>query len=461
MTLARWFAFGILALVVAGCNAGRPAAVSMGAQIAAPLPVMKTFANVAAPNGVSRSNTDIFQEFLDLAFSLESGQDLVRFSRFEGPITVALVNGVNPVVSRDLDRLITRLQTEGNVPIRRISAPAAANIIIEMIPKKQLYRAAPNAACIVVPRMGSWAEFRKNRFNRRSDWTSLDERTRAAVFLPVDVSPQDARDCLHEELAQALGPLNDLYRLPDSVYNDDNFHIVLTAYDMMILRAFYATELRSGMAKHEVAALLPRILARVNPQGVGIPARRLQETPSAWVKAIEVTLGARGTDAGRLAGANQAVNIAIRAGITDHRLGFSYYARARVAAAEHPSDASADYARAYANFVTAFGPYDIHTAQAALQMASLALSAGDFARALEFIENSLVAAQSAQNGRLMFSLLAMKSEIYKVAGRLPEAAALRNEAISWGRYGILQPSEIAKRLQLITHLVPTLSAQES
>jgi len=34
-------------------------------------------------------------------------------------------------------------------------------------------------------------------------------------------SPQEVRDCLHEELAQALGPLNDLYRLPDSVFNDD------------------------------------------------------------------------------------------------------------------------------------------------------------------------------------------------------------------------------------------------
>ena len=48
------------------------------------------------------------------------------------------------------------------------------------------------------------------------------------------------RDCLHEELAQALGPLNDLYRLPNTVFNDDNFHSVLTGFDMTILRATYA-----------------------------------------------------------------------------------------------------------------------------------------------------------------------------------------------------------------------------
>jgi hypothetical protein len=64
-----------------------------------------------------------------------------------------------------------------------------------------------------------------------------------AVFIPSDVSPQEVRDCLHEEVAQALGPLNDLYRLPDSVFNDDNFHAVLTGFDMLILRTYYDAEL--------------------------------------------------------------------------------------------------------------------------------------------------------------------------------------------------------------------------
>ncbi len=68
-----------------------------------------------------------------------------------------------------------------------------------------------------------------------------------AIFLPGDVSPQETRDCLHEEMAQALGPLNDLYRLGDSVFNDDNFHTVLTGFDMLVLRTYYAPDLRSGM----------------------------------------------------------------------------------------------------------------------------------------------------------------------------------------------------------------------
>ena len=60
----------------------------------------------------------------------------------------------------------------------------------------------------------------------------------------------------HEELAQALGPLNDLYRLSDSVFNDDNFQSVLTSFDMDILRMTYSPSLSSGMSREEVAARL-------------------------------------------------------------------------------------------------------------------------------------------------------------------------------------------------------------
>lgn len=459
MSIFKGVSFAALAFVLAGCL-GSQETVTKRTDPAAPLPAMKLFGPAPAERGVARSNVDIFEEFLDYAFALESGQTLARLSRFEGPISVSLVNNPSQVVSRDLDRLLTRLRQEADVPITRSGNASAANIIIELIPKRQLYRAAPNAACIVVPRVGSWSEFRKSRFSRKSDWTSLNERTRVSIFMPVDVSPQDARDCLHEELAQALGPLNDLYRVPDSVYNDDNFHIILTPYDMLMLRLFYAPQIRSGMAKHEVAAVLPRLLAQMNPRGAGLAPKRLIETPRDWSKNIETALGARGTAATRMAAANKAVKVALQSGMRDHRLAFSFYARARINAAANPRSAAGDYARSYALFSQLFGPHDIHTAQAALQMASLAMSASDLDQALSFIEPSLVAAKRAQNGRLMFSLLAMKSEIYKVRGRHKEAAAMKREALGWGQYGVFEREEINQRLKIITGLIPQTTKAE-
>src|SRR5690606_11375306 len=107
---------------------------------------------------------------------------------------------------------------------------------------------------------------------RRSDvvdWTTLAARDRAAVFIPSDTTPQEVRDCLHEEIAQALGPLNDLYRLPDSVFNDDNFHTVLTGFDMLMLRIHYAPELANGMPRAAVMARVLEVLDRLNPGGAG------------------------------------------------------------------------------------------------------------------------------------------------------------------------------------------------
>ncbi|MCP5088555.1 MAG: DUF2927 domain-containing protein [Rhodobacteraceae bacterium] len=417
---------------------------------------MPTTASVS----VNRSNSDIFNEFLDLTFNLESGHKIPRLTRFEGPISVAFAKTPKTVISRELDNLVSRLRVEAGLNIHRITDARAANIIIETLPKRQLQRAAPNAACIVVPRVASWAEFRKNRFSRVTDWSSLDQRDRAIIFMPGDVSAQDSRDCLHEELAQALGPLNDLYRLPDSVYNDDNFHIILTSYDMLILRAYYAPDIRNGMSQHQVAAVLPRVLTRINPVGNGIAPRHLSPTRQDWAREIETALGVQVSEQARITAADRALRIAHQANYNDHRLGFTYFARARVSIRQNPDLAAADFARAYAIFNQEFGPYDIHTAQAALQMASLSISANQMDTALGFIENSLKAAKTAQNGRLLFSLLAMKAEIVEMRGHPEKATQLRKEAVSWGRYGIVPEQEIADRLKTISKLRPRKVAQK-
>ncbi|MCP5074971.1 MAG: DUF2927 domain-containing protein [Rhodobacteraceae bacterium] len=460
MTRTKVFLIFLSACILSACVTPQNGGVNKRVVGSENWPAMRVFLPTTSPMSVQRSNNDIFNEFLDLTFNLESGHKIPRLTRFEGQISVAFAKAPKTVVSRELDNLIARLRIEAGMNIHRIGNANSANIIIETLPKRQLQRAAPNAACIVVPRVSSWVEFRKNRYNRVTDWSSLDRRDRAIIFMPSDVSAQDSRDCLHEELAQALGPLNDLYRLPDSVYNDDNFHIVLTSYDMLILRAYYAPELRNGMSQHEVAAVLPRLLTRINPVGNGIPPRLLKATRQDWEKEIETALGVQVSDQARIAAADRALKIAHQANYNDHRLGFTYFARARVSIRQNPELAAADFARAYAIFNQEFGPYDIHTAQAALQMASLSISADQIDTALNFIDDSLIAAKKAQNGRLLFSLLAMKAEIMEIRGHPEKAAQLRKDAVSWGRYGIVPEQEIADRLRTISKLRPRKTAQK-
>ena len=213
-----------------------------------PLPPVKSFAvQKGAP--VVRPNSEVAQDFLDLSFQMESGRVLPILTKFEGPIRVSVRGTPPPSLEADLARLLARLRSEAGIDIARAARGERGQIVIEAVPRKALQRAVPQAACFVVPNVAGWQDFRRNRRGATTDWTKLDTRRRATVIIPRDVSPQEVRDCLHEEIAQALGPLNDLYRLPDSTFNDDNFHTVLTGFDMLILRTYYAPELPNGISR--------------------------------------------------------------------------------------------------------------------------------------------------------------------------------------------------------------------
>ena len=319
----KYISFLFSCMVLFGCGSQAPPDVSRNSVDLVSTIGMQTFPNASVARSVNRSNADIAQEFLELGFALESGQNITHLTRFDGPIFVAITPTAPKRVVQELDRLIARLRSEAGLNIRR-STGKTANIYVETLPKKQLQKAIPTAACFVVPNVSGWSDYRRNRFKNLVDWTRLEERKHITVFMPSDVSPQETRDCLHEEIAQALGPVNDLYRLPDSVYNDDNFNISLTAYDMLILEAYYAPEIRNGMSKEQVASVLPQILARLNPIGQTLPPVRLQPTSRDWARSIETALGPRTSNSKRRSAAFRAIKIAkarvIRITVWDFRI---------------------------------------------------------------------------------------------------------------------------------------------
>ncbi|HEX9858444.1 MAG TPA: DUF2927 domain-containing protein, partial [Paracoccaceae bacterium] len=284
------------------------------------------------------SNAAIAGNFLDLEFRMESGRSLPVFTRFEGPVTVALAGDVPGTAAADLARLIRRLRSEAGIDLRQTAGAAA--ITVEFLPRARIQATYANVACFVVPRVSSWAEYRAAKGTARLDWTTLTRREAAAIFVPSDTSAQEVRDCLHEELAQALGPLNDLYSLPDSVFNDDNFHTVLTSFDMLILRLHYSGELRSGMTEAEVAARLPGLLARLNPSGERPGTQSREPTPRAWIDAIELALGPRSRLAARQSAAQRALALARGQGWTDSRLAFSHFAIGRLTLGTDPQAAA-------------------------------------------------------------------------------------------------------------------------
>jgi hypothetical protein len=415
------------------------------------LPPMKGF-SAPSPVPPQRANRDIQRDFLDLSFQMESGRMLQTFSRFEGPITLRVTGTVPITLMADLNRVIHRLRSEAGIDIRRVTADSA-NITIEAVSREAIRRNLPSAACFVVPNVGSLAEYRRARGTRTTDWTRITRRERIAIFVPNDASPQETRDCLHEELAQALGPLNDLYRLADSVFNDDNVHAVLTGFDMLILRAYYAPELRAGMTRAEVAQRLPAILSRLNPQGDRIAPRFAGPTPRAWIEAIQTALGPGARAASRRAAAIDAVRIAQAIGWSDHRRAFSHFALGRIAQASDPDFAREQFLVAD-RFYSMVPGTELHRAYVSAQLASHAIARGDGAAALDLLGPQVGVAERHENAALIATLKMLQAEALDLENRVAEAQAVRLDSLGWARYGYGADWAVQAKLREVGALSP-------
>lgn len=442
----------IAALLLGGC------AVPQGPSATPPrvadqtLPPARSF-GVPHPTPPERSNTEISRDFLDLSFKLESGADLLVLTRFQQPVTLSLTGRITPVLGTELDRLVARLRTEAHLDVRRLPDHADASLTVEGITRDQIDRIVPTAACFVLPRRISWAEFSRHPRRHDLNWAELTQRDAATVFIPTDVSPQEVRDCLHEEISQALGPVNDLFRLEDSVYNDDNMRSVLTGFDMLVLRVTYDPALHDGMTRAEVAAALPGILARLNPHGTKVRTRPYQPSPRTWVDAIEEALSNGKSDSSRRQAAKRALAIAQEQGWEDTRLGLSWLTMGRLASAQD-GDAALDA------FLTAGTIYSltpataINAANVGIQIAAFALAGGQYSTALEIANHYIPVAMQAENAALLTDFLMVKSVALDRLGKPDEGQKARLDSYAWGRYGLRSDQAILERAAEIASLAP-------
>ncbi|PYG34662.1 Protein of unknown function (DUF2927) [Pelagimonas varians] len=415
------------------------------------LPPMKVF-SVPRPSAPVASNSDMARDFLDLSFTLESGRSLSTLTRFEGPITVTVSGSPPPSLAPDLTRLLYRLRKEAGINIS-LTNSIDANITVQAVSRADIRKHLPSAACFVVPNVRTLAEYKTNRRTRKVSWSQLTKRETLAIFIPNDTSAQEVRDCLHEELAQALGPLNDLYRLPDSVFNDDNVHTVLTGYDMTILRAYYDPALRNGMSRTQVADKLPSIFARLNPRGQGKPARRLNKTPRVWIDAVQTALGPGADPAQRRSAAAEALQVAKAMGWTDHRLAFSHYAMGRLLQAVDP-DAAQDHFVLSQRYFGAGPDTALHRAYVSSQLSAYAISSGRSEDALYLLTPHLDTAMRHENAALLATLMMLRAEAMEMSGRVTEGRQVRLDSLGWARYGFGSDWAVRAKLREIASLNP-------
>ncbi|WP_111430778.1 DUF2927 domain-containing protein [Rhodobacteraceae bacterium DSL-40] len=412
------------------------------------------FGDTSRPTGVARSNADLAEDFLDLTFALESGETLKGMLRYERPVRVYMQSPALQGYRHDLDALLARLRTEAGIDIAETGSAAQAQIVIEAVPESQIARFFPDAACFIVPGVTNWRDFLRQRPEARTRWSTQKTLTHAVIFLPPDTTPQDVRDCLNEEITQALGPANDLYRLPDSIWNDDNFHSSATSFDMLILRTLYQPEFRSGMTRAEAAAEVQQVLDRVNPQGRGLPSQKRAPESRAWAGEIETALSQQASREERLRSAVSATRIALEMDPPDQRLGVSLLTLGRLSLRRDPVAAAQYFTDAYRLFQQEFGDMDIRTAQAAVHVSALALGMEQYDLSIELADRHVPAAIAGQNAILVAGLLSIKAEALADLGKTDSAEEARLDSLRWARYGFGDNSgELAREQAQITAML--------
>ncbi|MEM7239184.1 MAG: DUF2927 domain-containing protein, partial [Pseudomonadota bacterium] len=171
------------------------------------------------------------------------------------------------------------------VDIARATGPA--NLRIRFVEGPRFEGLFPGISCLVTPGDLDWDTFRTDPdgYGGRGLETGT-RQTQTTIFLPQTAAPYLIRSCLIEEVAQALGPANDLYGLGPSIFNDDAAHIWPTDLDYLMLRTLYQPQLISGLSRDETEAAARAVLDQINPAGIGAPPLPLVQPRAlkAWRK---------------------------------------------------------------------------------------------------------------------------------------------------------------------------------
>ncbi|MCZ4351053.1 DUF2927 domain-containing protein [Roseovarius aestuarii] len=90
---------------------------------------------------------------------------------------------------------------------------------------------------------------------------------RAIAFIRSEHPDLMRQSCVHEELAQGLGLVNDSPYARPSIFNDDDEFALLTTHDEELLRLLYSPRLTPGMSYDVARPILYNLIATRNSSG--------------------------------------------------------------------------------------------------------------------------------------------------------------------------------------------------
>lgn len=250
---------GVLGAILGAC------APQAGPYRIAPLPHDTLYAAYTPAGHTRYSNESLAEVFTELTHGMEWGASRPGLVRFEGPVTVHMTGAGSAQYATFLEQFLGEIRARAKLDINR--GGPESNIQIEFVPGAQ-FTAWTSNQCVIVFGQPGWQALLKDP-DRYGAGAFEAARTQEVltIIIPNTSPPHEIRECLMEEISQALGPANDLYGLGDSIFNDDNAHTWPTKLDYLMLRVLYNLRMTTGMDRHETRSAARVILDEIHPEG--------------------------------------------------------------------------------------------------------------------------------------------------------------------------------------------------
>lgn len=235
-----------------------------------------------APADAAFSNADLAENFQRIALNREYRREdgaLIeeetpsRISRWKEPIRYRLLGrGVTPLDKSDYAELASRLTDLTGVEVLEGDEDAEPNLTILILTAEErrafIDELKSDGTADRMPLIVEWAEKITYPCVGQVGYQDVDtgQITGAMIVIKAELEGLFRKSCIHEELVQSMGLMNDDKDVRPSIFNDDQEFALLTEHDEYLLRILYDDRLQSGMQAKEALPLVGAIIADLRPE---------------------------------------------------------------------------------------------------------------------------------------------------------------------------------------------------
>ncbi|CUH85829.1 hypothetical protein TM5383_03072 [Thalassovita mediterranea] len=214
-----------------------------------------------------------FQEYEDGSWKRQNGRTAYQLRRWADPVRVDVSFGNSvPLEQRNLDARNVDLfaQRLSRVTRHPVSMSAARNANFHVIftgyddqPQllQQLRQIVPNldrASLRLIETLPRSTHCLMLGFAADDNPQELGQ---SIVIIRAEHPDILRKSCIHEEMAQGMGLINDSPRARPSIFNDNDEFAFLTRHDEQLLRMHYDRRLRIGMTLEEARPIIRQLAA--------------------------------------------------------------------------------------------------------------------------------------------------------------------------------------------------------